>query len=168
MVSRAGSFLNLLARCLGVSHVVWFDFFQRYDCLSVAIFLILPTLHWHYHCVFWCCSVVTRPVRMLFRVFGIIYRALMLQRLVFINVMPIASCAFLMVINCTACRCHCSMMILNVGASRAFIFLMFCSCASHSDVRVLILFEIRCSRPRLDSIYFYDDKKAWFFIMKLY
>ena len=38
MVSRAGSFLNLLARCLGVSHVVWFDFFQRYDCLSVAIF----------------------------------------------------------------------------------------------------------------------------------
>ena len=83
----------------------------------------------------------------------------MLLFFVFISVIAVAACTFLLIINFAARPCRCCMMILNVCALRAFFVLMFCSCAARGGVCVLIFywFDILF---RAWILYFYVAKKT--------
>ena len=65
----------------------------------------------------------------------------MLLSLMFANVRAVAPCTFL-IIMLQACHCHFNVMILNVCASRAFLFVAFCSCTARNCVRVFF-FAVR-------------------------
>ena len=70
--------------------------------------------------------------------FNYISCVVLLLFLMFISVVAVAACTFLLIINFAARPCRCCMTMLNVCASRAFLVLMFCSCAARGGVRVLI------------------------------